>query len=167
MWFKNIENWSQKQLRREFITYGIFYLMFALIIPCIIVGVKYDLIKSSSVRLTGVGLILVVVIAVFLLKGVKNILLKLPQEQHKEQCLKFTILMIYSLMLPIGGILLLNLIKTNVTLACDTLTKCLASFIFSIMIDYMSLKYLEVEFDFRQEAKHQLEVEKRKGALTK
>ena len=166
MWFSNIENWSPKKLKVNFLIYGFIYLAFALIIPVIIVGIKYDLIKSSSTRLTGVGLILIVCIAVFAFKGLKRLLNKLPEEELKEQRFKFTILMIYSLMLPVGGILLLNLIKTNVNLACDTLIKVLASIIVSVMLDYTTLKYLEVEWDLRTEAKHQIAVNKRINTLT-
>lgn len=167
MWFSEIDKWSRKKLRTNYLIYGALYLVFALIIPTVIIGVKYNLIKSSSVRLTGVGLILVVFIAVFLLKGLKRVILNLPQDELKEQRFKYTILMIYSLMLPVGGILLLNLIKANVTLACDTLIKCLASIIFSIMIDYMTLKYLETEYSLRNEAKHQIAVNKRIDTLKK
>ena len=167
MWFSEIDKWSRKKLRTNYLIYGALYLVFALIIPTVIIGVKYNLIKSSSVRLTGVGLILVVFVAVFLLKGLKRAILNLPQDELKEQRFKYTILMIYSLMLPVGGILLLNLIKANVTLACDTLIKCLASIIFSIMIDYMTLKYLETEYSLRNEAKHQIAVNKRIDTLKK
>lgn len=167
MWFSNIASWSQKKLKAHFLVYGLFYLAFALVIPIIIVGIKYDLIKSSSTRLTGVGLILVACIAVFLLKGVKRLLNKLPQEEKPEQCFKFSVLLVYNLLLPVGGIILLHLIKQNVNLACDTLMKCLASFIFAIMIDYTSLKFLEVEWDFRTEAKHKMAVNKRVETLTK
>lgn len=166
MWFSNIENWSPKKLKAHFVLYGLLYLAFALIIPIIIIGIKYNLIKSSSTRLTGVGLIIVICIAVFFFKGVKTLLNKLPQDELKEQRFKFTILMLYSLMLPVGGILLLNLIKQNVNLACDTLIKVLASIIVSVMLDYTTLKYLEVEWDLRTEAKHQIAVNKRMNSLT-
>lgn len=167
MWFTDIEHWSSNKLKAHFLIYGLFYLAFALVAPIIIIGVKYDLIKSSSTRLTGVGLVLVVCIAVFLLKGVKRLLNKLPQDELKEQRFKFTILMIYSLILPVGGILLLNLIKTNVDLACNTLIKVLSSIICSIMVDYLTLHYLEAEWDLRQEAKHKVAVNKRVETLTK
>ena len=166
MWFNSIENWSQKKLKLNFLFYGFIYLIFALVIPVIIVGVKYNLIKSSSVRLTGVGLILVVCIAVFLLKGVKRLLNKLPQDELKEQRFKFTIQMIYSLMLPIGGILLVYAIKQNVILACDTISYCLYSIIGAIVLDHLTLKYLEVEWDLRAEAKHQIQINKRINTLT-
>ena len=167
MWFTDIASWSQNKLKAHFLVYGLFYLAFALIIPIIIVGVKYDLIKSSSTRLTGVGLILVVAIAVFLLKGVKRLLNKLPQEELKEQRFKFSVLMIYNLIIPVIALVVINLIKQNVILACDTLTKCVASFICATMIDYLTLKYLEVEWDLRQEAKHKIAVNKRVETLTK
>ncbi len=167
MWFSNIASWSQKKLKLNFLFYGLIYLAFVLVAPIIIVSMKYNLVKSSSTRLTGVGLILVVCVAVFLFKGVKRLLNKLPQDELNEQRFKFTTLMIYSLMLPIGGILLLNLIKTNVDLACDTLVKVLASIIFSIMVDYMALHYLEAEWDLRQEAKHKNAVNKRAETLNK
>lgn len=166
MWFSNIENWSQKKLIAHFVLYGLLYLTFALIIPIIIIGIKYNLIKSSSIRLTGVGLVLVVCIAVFLLKGVKRLLNKLPQDELKEQRFKFTIIMIYSLMLPAGGILLLNLIKQNVTIACNTISYCLYSIIAAIVLDHLTLKYLEVEWDLRHEAKHLIAVNKRTKSLT-
>lgn len=161
MFFKNIENWESKKLKAMYLAFGLLYLVFALVVPCIIVGIKYDLIKSSSVRLTGVGLILVFGVAVFLLKGVKRLLLKLPQDELKEQRLKFTLLMIYSLFLPGIALVLIHLIKQNVVLACDTLTACIWSLIVSIVLDHTTLKYLEVEFDLRNEAKHKIAVNKR------
>lgn len=161
MWFKNIETWSQKKLKGNFILYGLLYIIFALIVPVIIISCKYDLIKSRSTRLSGVGLILVVCILVFLIKGIKRLLDKLPQEEKKEQVFKFTVIMIYNLIIPIGGLILVYVIKQNVTLACDTITCCLYSMIAAIVIDSLTLKYLEVEWDLRMEAKHKLAVNKR------
>lgn len=138
-----------------------------LIAPIIIVGCKYDLFKSSGTRLTGVGLIVVICVVVFVIKVVKRLLNKLPQEDKKQQTFKFVALMIYSLMLPVGGILLLHLIKTNVSLACDTIMWCLFSFMGGIVIDHLTLKYLEVEWDLRTDAKHQIEVNKRINTLSK
>lgn len=165
MFFKDIENWSKKKVRTTFLVFGLFYLIFALVIPCVIVGVKYDLIKSSSTRLTGVGLILVVCIAVFLLKGVKRLFAKMPQDELKEQRLKFTCQMIYSLFLPVLGLVMIRLIKQNVVLACDTLTACIWSIIVSIVIDHTMLKYIEAEFDLRNEAKHKIAVNKRVATI--
>ena len=85
MWFSNIASWSQKKLKLNFLFYGLIYLAFVLVAPIIIVSMKYNLIKSSSTRLTGVGLILVVCVAVFLFKGVKRLLNKLPQDELNEQ----------------------------------------------------------------------------------
>lgn len=167
MWFKNIASWETNKLRAHHLCYISLYLIFSLVIPCIIIGINYKLIESSSVRLTGIGLILLVCITVFLFKGVQKVLLKLPQETYKEQCLKFTILMLYNLILPILALVLVHLIKQNVILACDTLTKCISSFIVAVIIEYTTLKYTEVEFMFRREAKHELEVDKRKALLTK
>lgn len=165
MWFKDIENWSQSKLKTNFLIYGFLYFVLVLIVPTVIIGTKYNLIKSSSLRLTGMGLILVVFIAVFLLKGLKRLLNKLPQDELKEQRFKFIALLIYSLMLPVGGILLLQLIKQNVTLACDTISYCLYSIIAAIVLDHLTLKFLEVEWDLRQEAKHQIAVNKRIESL--
>ena len=167
MWFKQLATWPQGKLRTHHLFYSILYLSFALVIPCIIIGIKYNLIKSSSIRLTGMGMILVVILAVFLFKGVLKIFLKLPQDTHKEQLLKFNILMVYHLIIPIILLFLINLIKQNVMLACDTLTKCIASFITATIIDYTTLKYLEVEFDLRKEARHKIEVDKRTAIFTK
>ena len=75
--------------------------------------------------------------------------------------------MIYNLIIPVIVLVVINLIKQNVILACDTLTKCVSSFIVATMIDYLTLKYLEVEWDLRQEAKHKIAVNKRVETLTK
>ena len=167
MWFDNIAEWSQKKLRVHFLIYGLVYIGLTLIAPIIIVGCKYDLLKSSSTRLTGVGLILVVCVAVFLIKVIKRLLLKLPQDTKNEQIVKFTFLGVYSLILPVLALLLVQLIKQNVDLACETLTWCLGFIIGGIVLDHLTIKYLEAEYDFRQEAKHKLEVNKRIDTLSK
>ncbi len=167
MWFKDIEKWSQKKLKLNFLFYGLIYFSMALVAPIVIVGCKYDLIKSSATKLTGVGMILAICVGVFLFRILKKLLNKLPQETKKEQIYKYIFLMIYSLMIPAFGIMVLQLIKQNVDLACDTLTWCLGFICGSIVLDHLALKFLEAEWDLRQEAKHQIEVNKRVETLRK
>jgi hypothetical protein len=80
---------------------------------------------------------------------------------------KFTFLGVYNLILPVLALLLVQLIKQNVDLACETLTWCLGFIIGGIVLDHLTIKYLEAEYDFRQEAKHKLEVNKRIDTLSK
>lgn len=166
MWFKDISTWSQNKLKYTWLAYAILYLVFSLIIPIICVATKYNLIKESSTKLTGVGLILILCIAVFLIKGCNRLIAKLPQENKKEQCFKFMIQMVYALLFPVCGLIIVSLIKQNVTLACDTISYCLYSLICAIVLDHLTLKFLECEWDLRQEAKHQIEVNKRVSTLS-
>ncbi len=166
MWFKNIENWSQKKLKLTWLVYNIIYLILMLVAPIIIVATKYNLSKENSTKLTMVGFILIIFISVFVFRYGKRLLSKLPQAKKSDQVFKFMLLLVVALMMPILGLILIHLIRQNVEQACNTISYCLYSIIAGITLDHLSIKFIETEFDLRSLATIDIEKEKRKATLT-
>lgn len=165
MWFKNIANWEQSKLRKVFWIYKSIYLIGMLLIPIIIIASRYDLIKNSSTRLTGIGLILVVCFAVYVLESLKNFIKDMAEITKAQQIVKFTSNLVFSLVIPVLIIIAVQLIKQNVELACDTILYCMISIIASIILDNIAVKYLEAERHLRKEAQKKLEIDKRADAM--
>ena len=165
MWFKNIENWSQKKLKLTWLAYNIIYLILMLVAPIIIVQTNYKITKGGS-TLTLVGLILILFISVFIFRYGKRLLNKLPQAKKSDQVFKFMLLLVVALMMPILGLILIYLIRQNVEQACNTISYCLYSIIAGITLDHLSIKFIEAEFDLRSAATIDIEKEKRKATLT-
>lgn len=165
MWFKNIENWSQKKLKLTWLAYNIIYLILMLVAPIIIVKTNYKITKGGS-TLTLVGLILILFISVFIFRYGKRLLSKLPQATKKDQVFKFILLMVVALMMPILGLILIYLIRQNVEQACNTIRYCLYSIIAGIVLDHLTIKFLEAESDLRDAVKFDIEKEKRKTTLS-
>lgn len=165
MWFKDIEKWTQAELRKTYWAFKSIYLILMLLIPVIIIGCRYDLIKNSSTRLTGIGLILVVCFVVYVMESLKNFITKMAEVTKAQQIFKFTANLAFSLIIPILILVTLQLIKQNVILACDTIMYCIISIIFGIVLDNLTIKYLEAERTLRKETQKSLEIDKRKEAL--
>ena len=166
MWFKEIENWSQKKLKIQWLIWNIIYLVLMIIVPVIIVSTKYNLSKESSTKLTLVGFILIIFISVFLFKYGKRLLNKLPQVKKGQQIFKFITMLFINIMIPVLGLILIHLIKQNVNLACETISYCLYSIIAGIVLDHLTIKFIEAEFDLRAKADEYIEVQKRVKKLT-
>lgn len=167
MFFKDIENWSQSKLRGFWILFNIIYLTLMLVVPIIIVATKYNLQKENSTKLTMVGFILIIFISVFVFRYGKRLLSKLPQAKKNQQIFKFSLVLVVNLMIPVMGLIVVSLIKQNVALACSTISYCLYSIIAGIVLDHLTIKYLEAEFDLRSKAFEKIEVDKRVNTLTK
>jgi len=168
MFYKDIENWSQKKLRITWIYSTIIYLLLMIVAPIIIVSTKYNITKNGSpTKLTIAAFILIIFIAVFFFRFGKRLLSKLPQTTKVEQIFKFIILLVVNLMGPVLGLILVSIIKNNVILACDTISLCLYSIISGIVWDHLTIKFLEAESDLRDKAKEMIAVDKRIKTLKK
>lgn len=164
MFFKNLETLEKKKLRMLNAIFGILYFIASVIVPIIIVGIKYSLFKSveATTKLTGVGIICVIILGFYAYNKMKNAIENLPQLTHKQQCFKFTIQMIIEMM-PFGIICgLLFYAKNEIEMAFDTFMACMISIIISKLIDGLFCKYLKAEYDLRNKSLELVEVEKRK-----
>ena len=168
MFFKDIDTWEQSKLRVMTIIFNLLYLLCSLVIPIIIVGCRYQIFHSvSSVRLTGWGWIRAIVVAVVGVRTLSRVIKKLPDSTHKEQMLKYSILGIKALFIPILLLIAMRLLKNDFDLAYSTLWWCLVSYSCAIVIDYTCIKYLDKEIALRKTAKEKIEVDKRVELLKK
>jgi len=168
MFFNNIDTWTQKRLRLFALIFNALYLLGSLVIPIIIVGCRYQIFhKVSSYRLTGWGWICAIIVAVVSIRVIKKVVNKLPESTHKEQILKYSILGVRALFIPILLLIAMKALKNDFDLAYNTLWWCLISYSAAIVIDYTCIKYLDREIDLRKIAKEKIEVDKRVELLKK
>ena len=168
MFFNDIDTWTQKRLRFFALIFNALYLLGSLVIPIIIVGCRYQIFhKVSSYRLTGWGWICAIIVAVVSIRVIKKVVNKLPESTHKEQILKYSILGVRALFIPILLLIAMKALKNDFDLAYNTLWWCLISYSIAIVIDYTCIKYLDREIDLRKIAKEKIEVDKRVELLKK
>ena len=168
MFFNDIDTWTQKRLRLFALIFNALYLLGSLVIPIIIVGCRYQIFhKVSSYRLTGWGWICAIIVAVVSIRVIKKVVNKLPESTHKEQILKYSILGVRALFIPVLLLIAMKALKNDFDLAYNTLWWCLISYSAAIIIDYTCIKYLDREIDLRKIAKEKIEVDKRVELLKK
>ncbi len=168
MFFNDIDTWTQKRLRLFALIFNALYLLGSLVIPIIIVGCRYQIFhKVSEYRLTGWGWICAIVVAVVGIRTLGRVIRKLPESTHKEQVLKYTILGVKALAIPILLLIAMRLLKNDFDLAYNTLWWCLVSYTAAIIIEYTCIKYLDREIELRKTAKEKIEVDKRVELLKK
>lgn len=166
MFFKNIDTWEQKRLRLFALIFNALYLVATLVVPIVIVGCRYQIFhKVSSYRLTGWGWICAICVAVVSIRVVKKVVNKLPESTHKEQMLKYSILGIRALFIPILLLIAMKALKNDFELAYNTLWWCLISYSIGILLDYTCIKYLDREIALRKIAKEKIEIDKRVDLL--
>lgn len=166
MFFTNIDTWEQKRLRLFALIFNALYLVATLVVPIVIVGCRYQIFhKVSSYRLTGWGWICAICVAVVSIRVVKKVVNKLPESTHKEQMLKYSILGIRALFIPILLLIAMKALKNDFELAYNTLWWCLISYSIGILLDYTCIKYLDREIALRKIAKEKIEIDKRVDLL--
>lgn len=164
MFFKNIDKWSKGKLRGWNITFTLLHFIALVLVPIIIVGDNYDLFTNSEggIKLTAVGIIVVVILGLYAFGKLKKVVDNLPQLKHSHQVFKFTIQTILSLV-PIAIILIgLEFAKKDFTIAIEVIKWCSISFVVAILIDGLFLKYIQQELDLRMKTLEMVEIQKRK-----
>ena len=113
MFFTDIEKWKQSKLRLFCLIFNGIYFLFTVAIPIIIVGCRYQIFTSDKVRLTGWGWVIAIFITVVGLRVVNKLVNKLPDIKKKQQILKYTILGIRALFIPVVIIIAMVLLKNE------------------------------------------------------
>lgn len=168
MFFTDIDTWSQKKLRLYALIFNGLYLLCSLVIPIIIVGCRYQIFNyASKVKLTGWGWVCTIAVAVVSIRVIKKVINKLPESTLKQQRLKYTLLMVRALFIPVLLIIAMAALKNDFDLAYQTLWWCLISYACAILIDYICIKYLDREQELRYKAYELNEVNKRVENLKK
>lgn len=162
MFFKNVDSWDRAKLRTTWLVLNILYFIAVLLIPIIIVGCRYTIFEHvSKYKLTGWGIILVIIISVVAVRTLNKAINKLPESTLGEQRLKYTLLGVKALIIPILILVVLYLFKKNFDLAYSTIWYCLISYIVGVFIDYGFIQYLDQEIELRKKAKEKIEIDKR------
>ena len=131
MFFKDIDTWDKKKLVLITAVVAVLYFIATCVIPCIFLACNYGIFeRSSNYKLTGAGLIIAVILISFGGKAIKTLLGFLPRDTQKQQILRYTIEMIFALIIPALCLWGLHLFRTNVDLACKTATQCIISIMF-------------------------------------
>lgn len=169
MFFSKINQWSQRKLRVIYILSTITLLVLQLAAPLIIICINYNLFKHTTEGnvINGLGLILILIFSILGLRSFKRIVEKMEDITHKEQLLKYFLLMLYAISIPLICVIVLLAFKENFKLAYKTFCISLIFYTIGIFFDYMFMKFIEREKDFRHKAKERIEVELRMNVLKK
>lgn len=156
MFFKDINKWDMKRLRLTALAFNCLYLIFTLIAPIIVVACRYQIFhKVSAYRLTGWGWVCAIIIAVVSIKVIKKVVDKLPEITKGQQMLKYSILGVRALFIPVLLLIAMKALKSDFDLAYNTLWLCLIFYTVGIVIDYTCIKYLDRAKEIRYKAMEQ------------
>ncbi len=149
------------------IFFNLLYLGLTLIAPICIIANKYNLFtKVEQVgKLNGFGLIMCAVLVVIGLRSFKKVITKLPDSTHRQQSFKYSLELIYSLTIPLLCFYVVLMFKSNFDKAYITFKWCFWFVVGGIAIDSLFLKYINKEYELREKAKEQLEIEDRKSVI--
>lgn len=164
---KNISTFTKREINGLAIVLNLLYFALMVVIPTIIVCSQYNLFYKAETmtKLTGVGIIVVVILGIYLLTKCKDAINNLPEITYKQQCLKFTI------QLALAGFVFFVIFwafimaKDNIDLAYKVFVRCLISIAFGYVVDLGFLKYVNAELKIRQAALFDKEKDKRKGLI--
>lgn len=166
MFFNNIAIWTKKKLRGLNVLFGLLHFIALVLIPVIIVACNYKLFaKADGLKLTAMGIIVVIILGLYSYLKIKKAVDKLPQIKLSHQRFKFTLQTILSLVPIIITLFALNVAKNDFNTAINVIKWCSVSFIGGVLIDGLFLKYFEQEIAIRSKALEMVEIEKRKGLV--
>ena len=167
MVFKDIDTWDKKKLVFVTAIVAVLYFIATCVIPCIFLACNYGIFeRSSNYKLTGAGLIIAVILISFGGKAIKTLLGFLPRDTQKQQILRYTIEMIFALIIPALCLWGIHLFRTNVDLACKTSTQCIISIMFGIVIDNVALKTLTYQWQCMSEVSHNKKIKRMEESQT-
>lgn len=164
MFFKDIETWSKKKLNGLNLLFSSLHFIALVLVPIIIVADNYKLFEDNegSLKLTAVGIIIVIILGLYAYIKLKKVIDNLPQLKLGQQRFKFTIQGILSLVPIIIIMVALDYAKADYLIAINVIKYCSISFGCAIVIDALFLKYIAQEIDIRNDALKLVETEKRK-----
>lgn len=165
MFFKNIDSWDKKKLILVTAIVAVAYFLAASIVPCIFIAANYNVFyQTGNYRLTGAGLIICVILISFGGKAIKSLLGFLPRDTQKQQIVRYTIELIFGLIIPTLCLWGIHLFKTNVELACKTAYECIISVMVAIVINNMFFKTLIYQWQCMAEVSHNKKIKRMEQA---
>ena len=167
MFFNDISSWNGKKLRGLNILFGFLHFIALVLVPIIITGVNYKLFSKDDggLKLTAIGIIVVVILGLYAYGKLKKVIDDLPQVKLGQQRFKFSIQAILSLVPIIIILVALNFAKNDYLIAINVIKWCSVSFGVAILIDGLFLRYITAEIKLREKTLELVEVEKRKSLV--
>lgn len=165
MFFKDIDSWSKGKLILITLAVAILYATAACIVPCVFIGTNYGVfVEKARYRLTGAGLIGIIIIVSFGGKAIKTLLGFLPRDTQKQQIVRYTIELVLSMIIPGLALWGVHLFRVNVELACHTATQCIISIMVAIVIDNIAFKTLIYQWQCMREVSHNKKIRRMEAA---
>ena len=97
-------------------------------------------------------------------KAIKSLLGFLPRDTQKQQIVRYTIELIFGLIIPALCLWGIHLFKTNVELACKTAYECIISVMVAIVINNMFFKTLIYQWQCMAEVSHNKKIKRMEQA---
>ena len=154
MFFKNIDSWSKKKLILVTVLVALAYFMAASIVPCIFIAHNYQVFRTSNFRLTGAGLIIIIILVSFGGKAIKALLSFLPRDTQKQQIFRYSLELVFGMIVPALALWGIHLFRANVDLACQTAMQCIISIMVAVLINNIALKSLMYQWQCMSEVSH-------------
>ena len=149
-----MKNWSNNKLRFIYIITHLIYLILILVAPIVIIILNYNL--TATYKLSGFGMILMLIFGVVGLLNLKKIISKFPKAK-----IKFTLDFCYSSLYLILIISVLHMFTLNFDLAYKTILECIGFIFAAIIIDNFGISFLDLEYSYRRQAQNNAEIERR------
>lgn len=147
----------------------ILYFCIVVLAPTITVMVKYDIFgqakESAMHRVTGFGLIIIVICGIAAYVFMKKAISKLPQISVQEQRFKFGLEALFDCIPLAIVIFAMFVIKDDTTLAFSTMKICMWLFLAGVLFNGLVIKFIDAEWFIRQSAKLDKEKNKRKDVV--
>lgn len=162
--FKDVDSWSNKKIKTNYIIYTIIYYLFTLLAPTIVVCINYGLFKNAvqSKKLNGALLLLIMIFVIVVFRAFKKVVNRLPEETMKQQKVKYSLLCLYSLAIPLSIAILLIFSHKQLELAYNTALWCIGFFSLGIIVDHCFIMYLDNTMKVDAEADHTERIAKRR-----
>ena len=165
MFFKNIDSWSKKKLILVTVIVALAYFLAASVVPCIFIAKNYGVFRETShYRLTGAGIIIMVILISFGGKAIKALLGFLPRDTQKQQIVRYTIELLFGMIIPALALYGIHLIRVNVDTACTTATQCIISIMVAILINNLAFKTLIYQWQCMSEVSHNKKIRRMEAA---
>lgn len=165
MFFKDIDSWSKKKLILVTIIVALVYFMAASVVPCIFIANNYGVFyETSHHRLTGAGIIIAVILISFGGKAIKTLLGFLPRDTQKQQIVRYSIELVFGMIIPGLALWGVYLFRANVDLACNTAMQCIISIMVAVLINNIAFKTLIYQWQCMSEVSHNKKLKRMEAA---
>ena len=97
-------------------------------------------------------------------KAIKALLGFLPRDTQKQQIVRYTIELLFGMIIPALALYGIHLVRVNVDTACTTATQCIISIMVAILINNLAFKTLIYQWQCMSEVSHNKKIRRMEAA---